>query len=315
MFVVSPQKQALLLSDTSSLAQPWSEPLDERIFISGARVRSPSITALGRTLPTISCMLLGSHVSRSDVLVEAERCDADVVQFFLSAPQSWAPPKRRGDEVALVESGVAVFVHAPYLINPASVNPEVRIKSRAALQAQTAAAASVGARGLIVHGGHATGDGTIADGVRGWLEVLRDWEPEVPILIENTAGGSAAVARRFDAFARLLDALRSEGHNVGVCLDTCHAHAGGEGLEGVVERLVSFAGGIDFLHVNDSKDSFNSGRDRHENLGAGQCGLEQIVEVVSRAGCPAVVETPNGVEAQARDVALLRDRLSLQKRS
>lgn len=272
------------------------------------------MTARARTLTTITGMLLGSHVSRSDVLVEAERCDADVVQFFLSAPQSWAPPKRRGDEEALASSGVATFVHAPYLINPASVNPEVRAKSRVALQAQTAAALAVGARGLIVHGGHATGDGTIEDGVRGWLEVLRGWEPEVPILIENTAGGNAAVARRFDAFARLLEALRSQGHNVGVCLDTCHAHAGGEGLEGVVERLVSFAGGIDFLHVNDSKDSFGSGRDRHENLGAGQCGLEQIIDVVKRAGCPAVVETPNGIEAQARDVALLRERLARSKR-
>lgn len=254
-------------------------------------------------------MRLGSHVSRAGALVEAEATTSDVVQLFVSPPQSWAAPKDGAGDEALVASGLQVFVHAPYLANPASLNPEVRRKTQTCLQQQLDAAARLGASGLIVHGGHPTGAGTVDDGVRGWLEVLQGVEMRVPLLIENTAGGKAAVARRFDDFARLLDSLRNAGHHVGVCLDTCHAHAGGEDLAGVAERLVRIAGGIDFLHVNDSKDHFDSGRDRHENLGAGACSLDHIIEAVATAGCPAVVETPNGVEAQAADVKLLRERL------
>lgn len=229
----------------------------------------------------------------------------------MSPPQSWAAPKPGVGDQALIASGIQVFVHAPYLANPASLNPEVRRKTHACLQQQLDAAATLGASGLIVHGGHPTGDGTIDDGIKGWLEVLEGLEYSVPLLIENTAGGKAAVARRFDDFARLLDSLRTAGHPVGVCLDTCHAHAGGEDLAGVAERLVRFAGAVDFMHVNDSKDTFDSGRDRHENLGAGACKLDHILEAVGVAGCPAVVETPNGIEAQAADVRLLRESLGL----
>jgi deoxyribonuclease-4 len=254
-------------------------------------------------------LMIGSHVDRTKALEGAELRGADVVQIFVSAPQSWAKPKPRGDETVLRESSVPVFVHAPYLANPASLNPEVRAKTRICLEQQTEAAALVGARGLVVHGGHPTGDGTVEDGIQGWLEVLEGFEGATRILIENTAGGKAAVARRFEDFKRLLDAVRGAGHDVGVVLDTCHAHAGGEDLEGVAERLVTFAGAIDLVHVNDSKDEFNSGRDRHENLGRGACSTEALIECVRVANCPAVVETPGGAAEQGADVAWLRDNL------
>jgi deoxyribonuclease IV len=254
-------------------------------------------------------VLLGSHVDRADVLAGATSRSAEVVQVFLSSPQSWSAPRPRGDEELLASSPLPVFVHAPYLANPASLNPQVRSKTRACLQAQCAAAARVRARGLVVHGGHPTGSGTVDDGIAGWLETLRGWEPQTRILIENTAGGNAAVARRFDSFARLLDALRSAGHDVGVVLDTCHAHAGGERLAGVADRLVAFAGAVDLVHVNDSKDGFDSGRDRHENLGRGSCDTDALAACVAAAGCPAVVETPGGADEQSADLAWLRERL------
>ncbi len=262
--------------------------------------------ALSRARGTVELMKLGAHVSRNTSLAEATRTQSEVVQVFLSPPQAWAAPKQSSADEIIKAAGIEVFVHAPYLVNPASLNPDVRARSKVALRQQLAACADINASGLVVHGGHPTGAGTVEDGIRGWLEVLEGLEFPVPLLIENTAGGKAAVARRFDVFARLVDALRSKGHPVGVCLDTCHAHAGGESLNGVVARMIAFAGAIDLVHVNDSKDAFDSGRDRHENLGAGTCALDEIVEAVAAARCPAVVETPNGIDAQAADVALLR---------
>ena len=84
----------------------------------------------------------------------------------------------------------------------------------------------------------------------------------MPVLIENTAGGDSACARRFDALARLWDAVGD--YDVGLCLDTCHAHAGGEDLVDIVDRAKAITGRIDLIHANGSKDEFDSGRDRHE---------------------------------------------------
>jgi deoxyribonuclease IV len=251
-------------------------------------------------------VILGAHVDRSTVLTAAQMTGSQAVQIFLAAPRTWTAPKPRGDEESIRTSGLLVYAHAPYLVNPASLNPDVRTKSRRTILEHSHAAQAVGALGLVVHGGHPTGTGTIDDGLAGWLEVLEGAELPVPILIENTAGGNAAVARRFDAFARLYDALSSAGHHVGVCLDTCHAHAGGEELVTACERLIAFAGRIDLVHANDSRDVFDSGRDRHANLGDGFCGLDAIANVVAKAGCPAVVETPGGVDAMRADVDALR---------
>jgi deoxyribonuclease-4 len=257
----------------------------------------------------MSVQRIGAHVDRPDPLGSAALTNSEVIQLFLSAPQTWAEPKLRGDEAALSRSGLGIYVHAPYLLNPASLNPAVRERSRLALQQQCRAARRIGATGLIVHGGHPTGSGTVDDGIAGWLEVLDGLELETRVLIENTAGGNAAVARRFDDFARLLDSLRSAGHDIGVCIDTCHAHAGGETLHRLVERVHRFAGRIDFIHANDSKDGFDSGRDRHQNLGAGECQLEEIIETIRLASCDVVVETPGGVEAMNADVHTIREHL------
>lgn len=260
----------------------------------------------GETTAPYRYMLLGAHVDRGDVLAQAREMGAGVVQIFLSGPRTWRAPKTRGDEESLANSGLKIYVHAPYLVNPASLNPEVRLNSRRCIAEQAEAAGRINAAGLIVHGGHPTGAGTVSDGISNWVEVLDGLDLPVPLLIENTAGGRAAVARRFDAFARLYDALHDRGHDIGVCLDTCHAHAGGEDLETACDKLVSFAGKIDLVHANDSKDGFDSGRDRHENLGRGEIGIDRILAVVAAAKCPAVVETPGGTAMMQMDVENIR---------
>ena len=74
-----------------------------------------------------------------------------------------------------------------------------------------------------------------------------------------------------------------------------------------MERVLAITGRIDLVHCNDSRDAFDSGADRHANLGAGEIGADALVEVVRKAGCPVLVETPR--DGQAEDIALLRSRL------
>jgi deoxyribonuclease-4 len=127
----------------------------------------------------------------------------------------------------------------------------------------------------------------------------------LPILIENTAGGNNAMARRFDRLARLWDVIGEYGP--GFVLDTCHAHAGGEELAGIVERVVAITGRIDLVHANNSRDAFDSGADRHANIESGQIKAELIAEVCRAAGSDVVVETP--AEGHAADITYLREAL------
>ncbi|HUO38425.1 MAG TPA: deoxyribonuclease IV, partial [Mycobacterium sp.] len=226
-------------------------------------------------------MLIGSHVSPSDPLAAAEADGADVVQFFLGNPQSWKKPKPREDAATLRESSIPLYVHAPYLINVASANNRVRIPSRKMLQDTCDAAADIGAIAVIVHGGHVD-DGDFAAGFQRWRKALDQLDAKVPVLLENTAGGDHAMARRFDTIARLWDHIGHSG--IGFCLDTCHAWAAGEALADAAAQINAITGRIDLVHCNDSKDAAGSGRDRHANLGTGQIDPDVLVAVVNAAG-------------------------------
>jgi deoxyribonuclease-4 len=256
-------------------------------------------------------MRIGAHVDASDPLGAAAARHADAVQFFLADPQGWTAPRTRDDADALRAAEVDVYVHAPYVINVATLNNRIRIPSRKLLLTHATAAAAIGARGLVVHGGHVNKGDDIAVGFDNWRKTFAYAADtggfDVPVLIENTAGGDNACARRFDALARLWDAVGEFG--VGFCLDTCHAHAGGEDLVDAVDRVKAITGRIDLVHANDSRDGFDSGRDRHDNLGQGTIDPDLVVAVIRAAGAPVIVETPGGVEGQAADIAYLRDRL------
>jgi deoxyribonuclease-4 len=251
-------------------------------------------------------MLIGAHIGIGDntnPALEAKEKDADVLQFFLGDPQSWRAPT-----VTSVDTGgVPYFVHSPYVVNVASPNNKIRIPSRKILSQHAEAAAALGAQGLIVHGGHVTKGEDPQSGVDNWVKTFERMERPLPILIENTAGGEFAMARHLEAIARLWDAIGGYD-NVGFCLDTCHAHAGGEALVDVVERIKAITGRIDLVHCNDSRDAFDSGADRHANLGAGTIEIDLLVAIVQSAGCPVVVETPR--DGQAADIALLKSRTS-----
>ncbi|MGQ0479410.1 MAG: deoxyribonuclease IV [Pseudonocardia sp.] len=255
-------------------------------------------------------MRIGAHVrDDGDPLGSADACKAEVVQLFIGDPQSWKKPPVHDQADALRSSDVQVFVHSPYPINLASTNNRIRIPSRKLVQQHADAARAVGASGLVVHGGHVTAGDDPAVGVENWRKFFARQHDDggfaVPILIENTAGGDNAMARRFDALGRLWEAIGE--FEPGFCLDTCHAFAGGEDLVGVVERAKAITGRIDLVHLNNSRDEFNSARDRHANIGEGTIDPDQLVAVCAAADAPVVCETP--ADGLAADIAFLRERL------
>ncbi len=258
----------------------------------------------------LGVMRIGAHVDQTNPLDNARAIGADVVQFFLGDPQGWKKPVLPEGVEALDGSGVDVYIHAPYTINVATSNNRIRIPSRKNLTQQLEAAASIGAKALIVHGGHVLKDDDPELGFENWRKVFERVECPIPVYIENTAGGGNAMARKFDRISRLWEVLSSvdglEG-KLGFCLDTCHAHAAGEELIDAVDRIKAITGRIDLVHCNDSRDAFGSGADRHANLGTGKIDTDLILSVVRAAAAPVVVETP--AAGHADDISWLRANL------
>jgi len=261
-------------------------------------------------------MRIGGHFHSDHPLDEAVACEAKVAQFFLGDPQGWKGPVIPGGDPgalrdAYAAADVDVYIHAPYVINVASANNRIRIPSRKLLGQQLKAAASIGAKGLIVHGGHVTGDTDPAAGVANWVKAIEQIDRPLPLLIENTAGGDKAMARKLDAIARLWEGVSSVADangEVGFCLDTCHANSAGIDLSEAVDRIKAITGRIDLVHCNNSRDPFDSGADRHANFESGTIDPQALLDVVRAAGAPVVCETPEpGLTA---DITWLRDHLS-----
>ncbi|MGI9665748.1 MAG: deoxyribonuclease IV [Acidimicrobiia bacterium] len=252
-------------------------------------------------------MIIGAHVSPKQPIVEAQARGVGAVQVFLSNPQQWKAPLPREDAEELKASDIDIYVHAPYLMNLTSANNRVRIPSRKTLAQTVEAAAAVGAKGVIVHGGSVGADEDVDVGYERWRKALDSFDVTVPILVENTAGSGNSVMQDLNHYGPLWDEIGD--YNVGVCLDTCHTWAAGADMNSAVELITGMVGGIALVHCNDSKDEAGSNRDRHENLGVGQIPEDVLVGVVRAADAPLILETPGGVEEHLADVAWLEARI------
>src|ERR671921_1513850 len=179
---------------------------------SGCRSLSSGIRnrAQARAMSTLA---IGGHGDQLDPIAEAQARKATLAQFFLGDPQAWKGPEvaYQGGAAALKPAaeaaGVTLYVHAPYVLNVATSNNRIRIPSRKFLQQYLHAAAEVGAAGVIVHGGHVLKNDDPEVGFDNWRKCIDRLEMPVPLLIENTAGGDNAMARRLERIAQVWDAV------------------------------------------------------------------------------------------------------------
>ncbi len=254
-------------------------------------------------------MRIGAHLREdTNPVATAEELGIDIYQMFVTDPQGWQKPEPHPHAEEIRNSPIDVVVHSSYQINVASLNNRLRMPSRKAVEQQAAAAAELGAIGLVVHGGHLRDGEDAAEGFANWAKLFERQADKggfgVPILIENTAGGDHAMARTLESIERLWDSVGGFD-GVGFCLDTCHAWAGGEDLVGLVERVRAITGRIDLVHLNNSRDEFDSGRDRHANLSSGSIDPDVLVGVINAAQSPVVLETP--ADGIPDDLAYLRE--------
>jgi deoxyribonuclease-4 len=280
-------------------------------------------------------MLIGAHVSPAGGLSKAidrgtERgCRA--IQIFNQSPRRWKPTAYSEEDLAAfrqarADSPVeAVLVHAVYLLNCASDDPELRSKSLASLVHSLQVGQGINAKAVVLHPGSAKA-GAVPSAIKRAGKTIREALREsegCPLHLENTAGAGGTLGRSIDELAALLEAGGAD-ERLGLCLDSCHLFASGydirtpAGIDAVASEVATKIGleRLGSLHLNDSQAGLGSNRDRHANLGEGQLGrggCAVFLAAPAFEALPCVLETPGeDHEGPSRgEVALAR---TLRKR-
>ncbi|MEV6199969.1 deoxyribonuclease IV [Streptomyces sp. NPDC051771] len=257
----------------------------------------------------------------------ARELGAETVQVFVANPRGWATPagnpaqdERFREECA--EESIPAWVHAPYLINFGSHTEATVEKSVESLRHSLRRGREIGAKGVVVHTGSATGGRPRAEAlaqVRERMLPLLDeltHEDDPYLLLESTAGQGFSLCSKAEDFGPYFDAL-DHHPRLGICLDTCHIFAAGHDLTapgGAVDTLDELVatvgeGRLRLIHANDSKDVVGAHKDRHANIGVGHIGEEafrQLLRHPATDGVPLIIETPGGREGHVADIELLK---------
>jgi deoxyribonuclease-4 len=261
-------------------------------------------------------MLLGAHEpiagGVSKAFARAEADGADCLQIFTRNARGWVAKPLADEEVAAFRgearrTGKAVAAHSSYLINCASPDRGIRLKSWDALRDELGRCERLGIPALIFHPGSHEDE---AEGIRLVGEAMTRAIDGVPgkarLLVETTAGQGTSLGWRFEQVAAIRDAVPAKARRrTGVCLDTCHVFSAGydiasdEGYERTVEALDAAVGlpNVRAFHLNDSKRPLGCRVDRHEHIGDGTLGLRTFRRLVND---PRFAEVPGFVETESR---------------
>ena len=260
-------------------------------------------------------LIIGSHVGykKDSGLVgsvkEALSYNANTFMFYTGAPQNTKRlpidlEKVKEAEQLMKDNKIAkenVIVHAPYIINLATDDLEKREFSCNFLKEEIKRVETLGFSYLVLHPGSHVGAGTdkgiqnIADS----LNKIIDKDTKVVILLETMAGKGTEVGKSFEELESIISKIKQK-ENIGVCLDTCHINDAGYDLNYFDKVLDSFDKiiGLDKLkciHVNDSKNIMGSHKDRHENIGYGYIGFDNLINIIYNKrldNIPKILETP-----------------------
>ena len=261
-------------------------------------------------------LYIGSHVGfKKDTqllgsLEEALSYNANTFMFYTGAPQN---TKRNKIEDGLTLQALnimkeknidysKVVVHAPYIINLCNENNfEFSVNF---LTEEIERVNQLGVKYLVLHPGSHVGLGqkqgieNIIKGINLVQENVKDTS-NVTILLETMAGKGSEVGKTIEEIEEIIEGISDKKH-IGVCLDTCHLNDAGYDMSKFDEYLDLFDKKIGLdkigcIHINDSKNEINSHKDRHENIGFGTIGFNNLINIIYNSrleNIPKILETP-----------------------
>lgn len=272
--------------------------------------------------------LLGAHVSTQGGVQTAPgrgtAIGATAIQVFTKTPNQWREPEVTPEtgqrfQAELGESGIREVVsHDSYLINLASPDDALSVRSTTSFKAELQRCSLLGIPGIVSHPGNYIDhrDAGLERNAARITEALRAVPGPVMVYLETTAGTGTSLGRTFEELAILRDLVAADVRDrIGFCADTCHLYSAGYDLVGDFdgvwdrwEREIGLAH-LRCLHLNDSKTPFASHRDRHELIAEGSLGpapFERIMRDPRFAAIPKLLETPKGDDEVANDRRMLR---------
>lgn len=263
-------------------------------------------------------MKIGCHVSNNGIKMlvgsinEALSYDANSFMIYLGPPQNTIRKQvelMNHEEMALIakENNINledIIIHAPYIVNLARMDEEKHDFAVKFLTTEVKGVDYIGCKYLVLHPGSAV-DGNredalsqVAKGIN--LIIANSPLAKTVICLETMAGKGNEVGRSFEEIKTIIDQV-SDKSRIGVCLDTCHINDAGYDLvnnyEEVIKEFDKIIGlhYLKVIHVNDSKNSLASHKDRHENIGFGSLGFDTIMKVFNDErfkDLPKILETP-----------------------
>ena len=269
---------------------------------------------------------IGCHLSSSKGFAAmgktALSIGADTFQFFTRNPRGGKAKAVDPEDALALRSICAehnfapLLAHAPYTMNPCAADEHLIEFAHMVMEGDLAMLEHVPGNMYNFHPGSHVKQGSevgVAK-IAAMLNSVLFAEMHTTVLLETMAGKGSEVGRSFEELASILDKVQLNA-KLGVCLDTCHVFDGGydivNDLEGVLEQFDKLIGldKLHAIHINDSKNTLGSHKDRHACIGEGNIGLAALSAVTNHPRLkhlPFYLETPNELPGYAKEIALLR---------
>lgn len=269
---------------------------------------------------------IGCHLSASKgythMAKEAISIDGNTFQFFTRNPRGG---KAKEVDLKDVEKFLSIskennfakiLAHAPYTINVCSADENIRKFGKETMKDDLEKLEFVPGNMYNFHPGSHVGQG-IDEGIRLIVEALNEILCEsqsTTVLLETMAGKGSEVGSHFEELRKIIDGVKLN-NKLGVCLDTCHVFDAGydivNDLDGVLNEFDKIIGldKLKAIHINDSKNPFESHKDRHEKIGEGSIGVEAFRRLINHPklrDLPFYLETPNELDGYAKEIGILK---------
>lgn len=271
-------------------------------------------------------MKIGCHLSAAEGFVpmakQALEIGANTFQFFTRNPRGFKAKRIEEEDVneflEIIKQNkfTKLLAHAPYTINPCSADKRVRDTARALFFDDLKRMDYIPGNLYNFHPGSHVGQG-IEIGIKLIIDMLNELlrkDQTTTVLLETMAGKGSEVGSKFEELRQIIDSVKLKD-KIGVCFDTCHVYDAGydivNDLDGVIKKFDDIIGldRLKAIHLNDTKNPFESHKDRHEKIGEGFLGIDAITKVINHPklkNLPFLLETPNEIDGYAKEIELLK---------
>lgn len=274
----------------------------------------------------MSKFMIGCHLSTSKGFLNMGKqiveLGGNTFQFFTRNPRGGAAKPIDEKDIDAFrefakENGIDVILaHAPYTLNACSADADTRRFALETFEDDLNRMEYVPGNMYNFHPGSHVKQGVDVgiDYIAETLNTVIKKEQTTKVLLETMAGKGTEIGRSFEEIRRIIDKVELDEH-LGVCLDTCHVYDAGYdivcNLDGVLKEFDDVIGldRLKAVHINDSKNPFESHKDRHEKIGEGSIGVEAFTRVINHPALkdlPFYLETPNELDGYAREIELLK---------